>query len=595
MRLHVWNREPLESELANVANEDIIWGTRKLSVTVFPKEIQHVSLDEIKQEVNAKLISIWNETGDKEINGKPFCEWLQIDGQSFWHYYKYKGYFTVREWLYEIQFLEKHLNDYPEIIWYTNHRQLTQLHWPSHVKIVCKNEVTIDSVSSAFADYMKLSLQCFFKSSSLKSIRGKHLIINKSIPQNIWLSDSGQWKLGNVYLENVMQQDSLDSMCITDSDIPPLKGKKFVSHFSPNENSVGEAIFFKSLINPIAVWQALQVSKKLKAIVKVLPFSECTQTEKLIVSFLKSQVSSSAIYALKYNAWKKALRKNRPSSITLIDENSPLTRCVVDAARDCDVPTFAVQHGSIHDQHPAYMFSVQDQHRNVFPTFTLTWGEHWKNVLIEKGNYPEGSIYVSGQQRTDTIFQLIEKRDHLRASFFQSNVPIILFATQPQQDAQMRKRIAQDFFESLRTLPQALGVLKLHPAEKNQDGFYLDIAKEVGCSNFKIQNDTDLYALIASSDVVITAFSTVGTEAVYFKKPIVIWDPLNLDLLGLIKQNLAWGVKNVSDLSAALNRIINEGERKEDVVFDQFIQQYAYQIDGNSAKRICDFIQSHSK
>jgi CDP-glycerol glycerophosphotransferase (TagB/SpsB family) len=349
------------------------------------------------------------------------------------------------------------------------------------------------------------------------------------------------------------------------------------------------------LINPISVWHALQVAKKLKAIVNGLNFSEWTQTEKLIVSFFKSQVSSSAIYALKYNAWKKALRKNRPSSITLIDENSPLTRCVVDAARDCDVPTFAVQHGSIHDQHPAYMFSAQDQHRNIFPTFTLTWGDHWKNVLIEKGNYPKDSIYVSGQQRTDTIFQLIEMREQLRASFFQSNVPVILFATQPQQDAQMRKRIAQDFFESLLSLPQALGVLKLHPAEKNQDGFYLDIAKEVGCSNFKIQHDTDLYALIAAADVVITAFSTVGTESVYFRKPIVIWDPLNLDLLGLIKQDLAWGVKNVSDLSAALNRIINEGERKEDVVFDRFIQQYAFKIDGSSSKRICDFIQSHSK
>jgi CDP-glycerol glycerophosphotransferase (TagB/SpsB family) len=174
-------------------------------------------------------------------------------------------------------------------------------------------------------------------------------------------------------------------------------------------------------------------------------------------------------------------------------------------------------------------------------------------------------------------------------------VPIILFATQPQQDAQMRKRIAQDFFESLLTLPQGLGILKLHPAEKNQEGFYLDIAKEVGCENFKIQNDTDLYALIAAADVVITAFSTVGTEAVYFRKPIVIWDPLNLDLLGLIKQDLAWGVKDVSDLSAALNRIINEAERKEDVVFDRFIQQYAFKIDGSSSKRICDFIQSHSK
>ena len=595
MRLHVWNREPLESELAKVADDDFIWVTRKLNSLGFQKDVHQVSLDQIKQEVNRELISIWNQLGDKEINGKPFCEWLQIEGQSFWHYYKYKGYFTVREWLYEIQFLEQHLNDYDEIIWYTSHKQLIDLTWPSHVEVIYQAEKTDEVLSSAIGDYMKHTFKCFLKSSGLRGIRGKNLIINKSIPQNIWSPETGQWKEGNVYLENVMQHNSWGGMCISDSDIPPLKAKKFVSHFSPSRTSIGEAIFFRTLIHPISIWNALQVSKKLKADLKNLPISELTQTEKLIVSFLKSQVSSSSLYALKYNAWKKSLRKNRPSSITLIDENSPLTRCVVDAARDCNVPTFAIQHGSIHDLHPAYMFSVNDQHRNVFPNFSLVWGEHWKNVLITKGNYPEETIYVSGQQRTDTIFQMIERREALREHFFQSNVPIILFATQPQQDAQMRKRIAMDFFESLKSLPEFLGVLKLHPAERNQDGFYLDIAKEMGCTNFKIQNDTDLYALIAASDVVITAFSTVGTEAVYFKKPIVIWDPLNLDLLGLIKQDLAWCVKDVSELSAALNRIVIQGERKEDIVFDRFIQQYAYKIDGNSSKRICDFIQSRSK
>lgn len=595
MKLHVWNRTPLESEIQMIPSNDQVWVTQDNFAAQFSRPVERVVLDDIKQEVNATLIQEWNHLADVTCNGKTITDWLQIDGQSFWHYYKFKGYFTVREWRYEIQFLERYTQDFEEITFYTRHKQLSEMSWPTHVRIVHAETKKNEALPAAFSDFMRYAAGCFLKSGSLKKIKGRNLIINKSIPQNIWNLEMEKWEKGNVYLQRVIDHPRWDGICISDTDIPPLKGKQFVSHFAPSSNSIGEAILFRSLINPFHLWRALKVAKLLKARLNAIPTNDFSRTEQLIFTFLKQEASSSSLFALKFNAWKSALKKHQPKSIVLIDENSPLTRCVVDAARANDIPTFALQHGSIHEQHPAYMNAAGDSNRDVFPDYTLVWGEHWKNVLTNKGNHPRDRIHVVGQQRTDVIFDLLRHQEALRKKLINTDQPKILFATQPQQDAQMRMRAAKDVFTALRNNPEFKGILKLHPAEKGDAPFYQGIALEVGCSNYELKSDEDLYVLLAAADVVITAFSTVGTEAVYFKKPIIIWDPLHQDLLGLIKLDLAFGVTDSESISKALHEILVNGQRKNESALDQFIREYVYQLDGKTAERICDFIESHSK
>ena len=596
MKWHIWNREPLESEVRALNEEDAIGVTSTPFAQAFHRSVQSISLDEIKREINTQLISSWNAMGDQIWREQCVADYLKVDGQSFWHYYKFKGYFAVREWMYEIEFLNRWKEKEEHLVWYTAHSVVAQLTWPPHITVIHTSKGKLKKWPKAFSTFMQYAFQCFLRSMKFKTIEGQKLIINKSIPQNIWNIQKEQVEWGNAYLNQIICHPNWNGLVISDSDIPSMKGNDFIPAFPPSKSAIGESIFFSELIRPWRIIGALKTSNRLKKVIEKM-LSECASPDHfLILTFLKQQISSSSLYVLKYNAWKRVLKSFPPSSITLIDENSPLVRCVVDAARDAQVPVLAIQHGSIHEQHPTYMYSDQDRNRPVFPTKTLVWGEHWKSVLIQKGNYPADTLEVTGQQRTDLIFQLIGQREKLRIRYVQSpNVPIVLFATQPQQDETMRRRAALDVFHALKFLPHAQGIFKLHPAEKDDLEYYHQLAQEVGCQNYVLTFKDDLYVLLAVADVVITAFSTVGTEAVYFKKPIVIWDPLNQDLLGLIQLNLAFPVRNGEEMHQVIQSIIEGKSRKEDSGYNAFITHYTLALDGRTAERILAVIESQSK
>ena len=92
-----------------------------------------------------------------------------------------------------------------------------------------------------------------------------------------------------------------------------------------------------------------------------------------------------------------------------------------------------------------------------------------------------------------------------------------------------------DVFSALKDIPDAHLVIKLHPAEFNDFDYYHDLARKSGCSNYQIVLQVDLYLLISLSDIVITCFSTVGAETVYFNKPLIILDHLKQDIQGYYK------------------------------------------------------------
>ncbi len=59
--------------------------------------------------------------------------------------------------------------------------------------------------------------------------------------------------------------------------------------------------------------------------------------------------------------------------------------------------------------------------------------------------------------------------------------------------------------------------------------------------------------------------------------------------------DLAFGVTDSESMSKALHEILVNGQRKNESALDQFIREYVYQLDGKTAERICDFIESHLK
>jgi hypothetical protein len=315
---------------------------------------------------------------------------------------------------------------------------------------------------------------------------------------------------------------------------------------------------------------------------------ELTVIQQLTLEIFRSLHSSSGFFLFRYFAARKFFAGSGIKAVIAGDENSPLTKSLLDAAKFCGIKTIGMQHGTMHDLHPAYLYTPNDCRNQVMPDLTLTWGKYWEQFLIEKGNYPSDSVILVGQIRTDIIPVLMKAQNQKQAN----PTELILFASQPQRDPELRYQAAFDVFTAARKLPNTKLIVKLHPREFADSGYYSAIATEAGCKNYTIDKTSDLYQLMASCDVLITCFSTVGTETVYFYKPLVILDHLKQDILGYAAEGVAFQATDAPSLTTILSLIFRGTLRVDRLKYNSFILKYAYQIDCKVAQRCIEAITS---
>jgi len=167
-----------------------------------------------------------------------------------------------------------------------------------------------------------------------------------------------------------------------------------------------------------------------------------------------------------------------------------------------------------------------------------------------------------------------------------------MFASQPQRDSVLREKAAFDVFTSVKDLENVELVLKLHPAEKDDFDYYRNIAKKAACNNFRIVLEFDLYLLISISDIVITCFSTVGAETVYFNKPLIILDHLKQDIQRYHEEGIAFQTTNDKELNEVIIPLLSGELKLDKKAYQEYIQKYALSIDGKVSERVLDFIRS---
>jgi CDP-glycerol glycerophosphotransferase (TagB/SpsB family) len=200
---------------------------------------------------------------------------------------------------------------------------------------------------------------------------------------------------------------------------------------------------------------------------------------------------------------------------------------------------------------------------------------------------------VSGQIRTDIIPVLMSKpftKQHV-LPVITSHEKLIVFASQPQRDPRLRKRAAMDVMQAVKEIPGAFLLVKLHPNERHDTGYYKNIAQQARLERIKITLDLDLYMLISVCDILITCFSTVGTETIYFKKPLVILDHLGQDIQGYHREGVALQARNSKELKTHLSSLLNGEAGIDETAYERFIEKYAYSIDGKASDRVLDFIE----
>ncbi len=292
---------------------------------------------------------------------------------------------------------------------------------------------------------------------------------------------------------------------------------------------------------------------------------------------------------------REMLKAERPEIVVYPGETSEFGRSLFHLCNVNKIPSVGIQHGIFNKYLACTHLKGESRvgaagpHNCPIPTKTLVYGPKYKRML-ESGNYPKGSVAVTGSQRFDRIVSgrnIFDKNETCKKFGLDSKKSIVALVTSPipQGDTEV---MTGAIIESAKKMNAQL-IIKLHPSESFS--VYRSIVSRSGGT--AIVRDVDLYEVLNACDIAITHLSTAAIEAMLFDKPVIM---LNLtgkpDRVDYAKSGAAFGVYRKKELLPAMRKLLrNErfyaGRKK---LIRAFVFDNAFRADGASAKRMAEII-----
>lgn len=346
---------------------------------------------------------------------------------------------------------------------------------------------------------------------------------------------------------------------------------------------------FATLFNP-KLWLQFRATKKHLASITLAPNTPA----KYRAIFTIAQPTFINVYQGVYRCLAANLMFKwvRIKSIGGTNEHAVSNKPMLDAARKRSIVTYGIQHGLLSAFYRT--FHPKDTAYQPIPDHTILWGMHWQQLLLQyQSVYTLANTHVLGHLKTDII-------PHLKSSLHPSNLDqrlsdnkkTLLYATQPMVGSEraIRQQLTKDFFQLCKAFPEYQFIIKLHPFD-TEESYFHNIARQLGTNNYIIIN-TDIYRLLAVCDALLVYHSTVGAEAVYFGKPVLVANYNHNDVAGYIASGIGYGFDSYLQLQEQYQTIVQGQLNNHQKAQQQFIQERAYKIDGQTAKRYLQFINN---
>ena len=232
------------------------------------------------------------------------------------------------------------------------------------------------------------------------------------------------------------------------------------------------------------------------------------------------------IYIQLIDELEKFFKKNKPKVIIQSYETGPYAKALEVVAKKLGIKTVGIQHGVINDQNPDYMHReiLDNTHSlgNPIPDRTFVFGEFFKKILTKNGNYPEERVVIIGNPYfydIEKIKQKLNKKQILNKYRIPDKKIVLIALTYRFFYSKYNpdKFLIDSLTNGLRNHDDIIILVRPHPSdlidEKNLKNNYKN-------KNLKISHETLIEDFIIS-DIVITNYSTVAAEAVFFDKPII--------------------------------------------------------------------------
>ena len=347
-----------------------------------------------------------------------------------------------------------------------------------------------------------------------------------------------------------------------------------------------EWYIFLALLNPFTLGRIVAYRQHLNKS-SLQPLSELSLLDQTIVRYFNSERTQMLQMACRYEAAKLFCKIKTPKGLACGNEHSYTKFPMMQACKKFGVKTFGLQHGGISHHNLYYSFDERDRSFDPITNFFFAWGDYIRNRLVERSIYPKDSIRVLGQSRTDVIARLNHRReiDHPFT---------ILFTTQlPPNKLEVVNNMLHDVYRFRAKHPDFRVWIKPHPREYSDLNRFRGIAEKEGVKANIVTDD--LYYLLSKSDVAITYFSTTGAEAIYFDKPLIVFDYDKEDIAGYHRDGVAELCSNYEELESVL--LSMKARKNEDLsqARAEFRSKRLFKIDGKRTDDILNNLLELSK
>ncbi len=541
--------------------------------------------DEIDERVQQYLLAFPLQ----EVNGKPLVDYFTHHNFHLWYYHRFRIYYHIKDLFYTEQLLQEITEKHEQVSWYTvPSNGVNMIQVPAKVNMFMRSSTVRKSKAPLIKYFLAVGWRSFMELFRSPAKQPPHFILNNALHEQPLLNKHTLSPGKDNPFLGYMLEELDDSFAVVDELPVPgtVHAASSVSfwrlwHYPFKRKTIySEGILVRGWLNGALKKEHRQIMEQFKEAYEVEVKDPITQ---VILAQLKQLHRSSGLYLLKYLAYRKYFSAGTFKTITAVGENNAFTKTILDAAKAEGMKAIGIQHGAMHKANMNYNFSPADMAYHPVPDLMLVWGEYWKQALLKFGHYPEQSIVTTGQIRSDVIQNLTRTATTTQGRFK------LMFASQPFRDDRERIKAAKDVFEAVKDLPEVHLLLKPHPQEM-EDEFFHNIACEVGCTNYTIER-SDLYLLLSQCDALITCYSTVGAEVVYFRKPLLTLDYNKSDLQGYVAEGVAFLTSGAAEIRETVVNL-QEGTAKINAdAYEKFIHKYAHKVDGKTSERVIQSIK----
>jgi hypothetical protein len=292
----------------------------------------------------------------------------------------------------------------------------------------------------------------------------------------------------------------------------------------------------------------------------------------------------------------RMIRTEHAGAVIASYETGPWARAVLIQAARIDLPTIGLQHGMIFEGDPDNLHlrvtTKPDIPGFMVPHVTCVWGPLWKDVLTKAGHYPIKLVAVTGNWRYDRLSEIKRRFDVDQAKRrygVDPNKKVVLFLSVGLETV----RYLRSCLDTIANREDLAPLIKLHPGVDKAEPV-IELLRELGKSD-EILVKGQLIDALLTCDLVVSQYSTAISEAAMVDKPVIM---ANFQRFrggeDYIQSGICLHITDSHDLLAALDKALYDPSVRTQMTNARgsFIQRYFYRLDGHSAERVVDALES---